>query len=336
MHCPYCEWRCDLEAGRLGVCRMYLVEHDRVVERFPHRWSTVGVSRVESLPFYHAYPGSRCLTIGTFGCNLLCRYCLNGFVARRDPDDLVDQMMDLGVEEVVSQARKMGCHSIVFNVNEPVVSLPTLVELGRAARAAGLAMGCLTNAYSTEEATEQLTSVFDFFNIGLKGFAPAFHREYIGIPSVEPVLRNIRRLARDCHVEVTTPVIQAVNEDDLDDIAAFLAEVDPNIPWHVFRLLPEHEMQDADYPGIEDISRRLAGFREKLPYVYFHNFVGSDWVNTACPHCGTEVIQRFSLGCGGDRLQRFDCRGRQCPACGYEIRMLGTHVPWHTREEGMS
>ena len=59
MRCNYCEWRCELDRERYGVCRMYYAEGGEVRERFPNRWSTYAMSRVESLPFYHAYPGSR-------------------------------------------------------------------------------------------------------------------------------------------------------------------------------------------------------------------------------------------------------------------------------------
>jgi pyruvate-formate lyase-activating enzyme len=230
-------------------------------------------------------------------------------------------------EDLVRMAQKLNCQNIVFNVNEPTVSLPELRELKAHAQKAGLPLGCLTNAYGTEESTEILASIFDFLNIGLKGFTSEFHREYIGIKDVEPILRNIRKLAAIRHVEVTTPVIQGVNDGDLDSIAGFLSEIESTIPWHIFRLLPEHEMKDADYPNIEEISRALQNCREKLAYIYFHNFVGSNWVNTGCPKCGYEVIERFSLGCGGDKLDSFNCTGNLCPKCGYEIKMLGGYVP---------
>ena len=72
---------------------MYQVEGDAVRERFPHKWCAYSVSRVESIPFYHAYPGSRCLVIGTAGCNFDCRYCSNSYVAKEDPVSLQDIMV---------------------------------------------------------------------------------------------------------------------------------------------------------------------------------------------------------------------------------------------------
>ena len=136
------------------------------------------------------------------------------------------------------------------------------------------------------------------------------------------MLRNIRRLASDRHVEVTTPVIQGANDNEIDSIADFIAGINISIPWHVFRLLPEDEMKDEAYPSISLINKELTAARVKLPYIYFHNFVGSDWVNTICPSCGAVVIERFSLGCGGDKLNRIYCEDGKCPSCGYKINLI--------------
>lgn len=328
MQCGYCEWRCELGPQRYGRCRMYAVDNGVIKERFPEAWSTYEVTRIESVPFYHAYPGSRCLTIGTSSCNFSCKYCSNGFIAKQDPLLQQDRMFRFSARRLVALAQKLGCDSIIFNVNEPTVSLPSLQLLSQEARAAGLAMGCLSNGYSTPEATELLAELFSFFNISLKGLSDSFNRDYIGIPSVEPVLRTIRRLARTHHLELTTPVIQGQNDHELGDMAGFIAGLDREIPWHLLRLLPEDEMKDAVYPDIMRISRELQGVRAQLPYVYFHNFVGSEWVNTHCPNCADVVIERFSLGCGGDQLQRFDCLNGGCPACGQRIRLLeeGDHA----------
>jgi pyruvate formate lyase activating enzyme len=269
------------------------------------------------------------MIIGTSSCNLNCKYCSNAYVAKEDPEKIQDGMHDLSPQELVQTARKLGCHNIVFSINEPTMSLPTLLKVAEEAKMAGIPMGCLTNAYTTEESTELLGSIFSFFNIGLKGLAMEFNRDYIGIPSADPILRNIRRLAKTSHVEVTTPVIQSINDGEFDEIVRFLVSVDREIPWHVFRLLPEHQMKDAQYPNIEAINQALNSVRKWLPYIYFHNFVGSDWVNTLCPNCGSDVIERFSLGCGGDRLNRFLCDDNHCQNCHQEIKLLGGKVAWN-------
>lgn len=323
MQCSFCEWRCDLTGGKIGVCHMYEEVDGEVRERFPYLWSSCSPSRIESIPFYHVMPGSRALTIGTMGCNFRCRYCSNAYIAKEDPVVARDRMLFFPPAEVVRKAKQMGCRSIVFNVNEPAVSFPSLLALAEEARRENLPMGCLTNAYTTEESTELLASIFSFFNIGLKGLSTSFNRKYIGIPSAGPILRNIRKLATTRHVEVTTPILESANDREMEEIAGLLAEVNQEIPWHIFRLLPEDEMKETRYPNIESIAAALDSVRSRLSYVYFHNFVGSEWVNTICPGCGRAVVERFSLGCGGDRLKSFSCVKAGCPHCGRRIRLLG-------------
>lgn len=322
MRCNYCERRCEITGGGTGFCRMYTGDENGIRERFPHRWSSCGSSFMESIPFYHAYPGSRCLAVGTFSCNFRCRYCSNAYIAKEDPETQQDRMYHLTPRELVSMAQKHNCRSIIFNVNEPTVSIPSLLDVAEEARAAAIPVGCLTNGYTTVESTELLASIFSFFNISIKGISRHFNRTYIGIESSEPVLRNIRRLAQDRHVEITTPIIQGANDGEIDAIAEFLVGVDPEIPWHVLRLLPEDEMKDAEYPNIQAIDAALQSVRQRLPYVYFHNFVGSEWVNTLCPDCGSVVIERISLGCGGDKLKDLRCENGRCPDCGLKIKVL--------------
>ena len=264
MRCSYCERRCEIAGGKTGFCRMYIVCEGEIKERFPHRWSACGTSQVESIPFYHIYPGSRCLTIGTTSCNFRCRYCSNAYIAKECPEHQQERMFNLPADELVAMAKKLNCHSIIFNVNEPTVSIPSLVEVSREAGVAGVKMGCLTNGYMTEESAEILASVFSFFNISLKGISDSFNTAYIGIDSSKPVLRNIRRLASNRHVEVTTPVITGGNDNEIDSIADFIAGVNPSIPWHVFRLLPEDEMKGEEYPDIGYIDNALIVSRKKL------------------------------------------------------------------------
>ncbi|NLW92546.1 MAG: radical SAM protein [Syntrophomonadaceae bacterium] len=329
MRCNYCEWRCDLNENKHGVCKMYYEEKGVIKERFPNRWCTCGISKIESIPFYHAYPGSKSMVIGTSSCNFDCRYCSNSYIAKEEPAKQQEGNYEFTPEELVRMAQKQRCHNIVFNVNEPTVSMPSLIEVSQAAKKAGMSMGCLTNAYMTEEASDIIASIFSFINISLKGMAAEFYREYIGIKDGQPILRNIKRLARTNHIEVTVPVIQTINDHELDEMAGFLAEIDRDIPFHVFRLLPEYKMKDCEYPSIDRINESLMLVREKLNYVYFHNFVGSDWVNTVCPDCGAEVIERLSLGCGGDRLTRFHCLDNHCQVCGREISLLGSKTDWN-------
>ncbi|MBN1486236.1 MAG: radical SAM protein, partial [Anaerolineae bacterium] len=134
MICPFCERRCELGPETLGFCRMYHFVDDQVVERYPHRYSSLGISHIEAIPFYHFQPGSRTMILGTAGCNFDCKYCSNAYVARSEPEPLL--YFELTPERVIALANQEGCHNIAFAINEPTVSYPSLRELAYKAKEA--------------------------------------------------------------------------------------------------------------------------------------------------------------------------------------------------------
>ena len=333
MQCNYCERRCNIAENKSGICQAYTFTNDEIQEEYPFHWTSMGVSHIESIPFYHIYPGSRSLLIGSIGCNFDCSYCSNSYVAKENPEKVFKYT--LKPEQVVSKCRQLGCHNIVFAINEPVMSLPSLLELSRVCKRNHIEMGCLSNGYMTEESAKLMADIFSFINISLKGMSSEFYLKYTGAPTVEPVLRNIEYFYSRIHLEMTTPIIQTVNDRDIPAITSFIKKLDPAIPWHVFRLLPEYHMKEMEYPAINEINIALQGAREQLDYIYFSNFVGSDWVSTICPECGKMLIERISLGgCGGKVINYCldDTRPGSCPACGHSINVKGGKISWEAGE----
>ena len=67
-----------------------------------------------------------------------------------------------------------------------------------------------------------------------------------------------------CHLEVTTLVIPGLNDDpdEIDAAAAWLASLDPAIPYHLTRFFPCHRMLDrpptpvSALHALADVARR--------------------------------------------------------------------------------
>ncbi len=331
MKCNYCEWRCDLTEDQVGICKMYQEINGEIKEKYPNKYTTYMAAHIESIPFFHVYPGSRTLLIGSSGCNFNCHYCSNAHVAKGSPEELF--MFEISPSKIIQIAQKTGCHNIVFGVNEVTMSLPTMVEVARLAKAENIPLGCLTNAYMTEDSCHIFADIFQFINISLKSLSSDFYNKYVGIKNVQPILRNIERLATDCHIEITTPIVQSINDHEIPDICKFIHSINSQIPWHVFRLLPEYKMADIDYPNINDLSRLLFDAQGYLPYIYFGNFMGSEWVNTLCPKCRNVVIERISTGgCGGKTTNNF-LNNNQCPTCNTKIPLYGEHTLWDSKDK---
>jgi pyruvate formate lyase activating enzyme len=149
MRCNYCEWRCELKEGNTGVCGAYIMKNGAIKEKLPHHWSSLNVVHIESLPFYHAYPGSRSLSIGSSGCNFDCSYCSNSYIARVSPSELF--LYHLGPKEIIKRVKQTGCHNIDFALNEPMVSLQSLQELGEEADGIWLGEFIKSNTFNDDQ-----------------------------------------------------------------------------------------------------------------------------------------------------------------------------------------
>lgn len=329
MECPYCERRCQLDENKSGFCGMYSLGDGRAIERFPHRYSSAIISHIEAVPFFHFQPGSRTLLLGGAGCNFDCHYCSNAYVARSDPDPLL--VLHLPPERVVAFAKKTGCHNIAFAVNEPTVAMPTLLELASVAERHDLPVGVLTNGYTRPEVTETMGRAFRFVNVSLKSLSDEFYRRFIGVEGAEVVQRNVEVLRSLTHLEITTPLVQGLNDREIPDIVAFITSIDATIPWHVFRLLPEYKMAEFGRPLVEETNAALEEARRRVRYLYFGNFVGSNWVSTRCPGCETVVLERISMGGCGAKLVDHSIRDGRCASCGQTLP-VGDPVAWNSKE----
>lgn len=333
--CPFCERRCRLDEGdsrisRTGFCKMYHLVNGHVAERFPNRYSSLFISHIEAVPFYHFQPGSRTLVLGGAGCNLDCHYCSNAHVARSEPEPLL--IHHLTPQRVIALSRQNGCHNIAFAVNEPTVACPSLLELAHVAQEEGFPFGVLTNGYMQPDIAARMGEAFAFVNVSLKSISDSFYQKFAGVPSAESVMANIGILRQKTHLEISTPIVQGLNDQDIPLITSFIASIDPQIPWHVFRLLPEYKMAGYDRPAIEEVNEALEAARQQLPYIYFGNFVGSHWVSTLCPQCNSVAVERINLGGCGAKALSYNLRDGRCATCGYALPIAGSPVAWNSNE----
>jgi pyruvate formate lyase activating enzyme len=224
--------------------------------------------------------------------------------------------------EVVARARETGCRSISYTYTEPTIFFEYAHECARLASAAGLKNVFVTNGYMTREALDLIGADLHAANVDLKGFTDTYYRDVVGA-RLKPVLDSIRRMVeRDIWVEVTTLLIPGLNDGDeeLHRLAAFLASLSPDIPWHVSRFHPTYRMLDVPPTPTSSIERALRiGREEGLRYVYGGNLPGHDSESTRCPCCGNIVIERR-----GFSIQRTRLEGNRCRECGADIPLVLT------------
>ena len=128
MQCGYCEWRCDLDGGALRRMPDVLCGPGRnqgaLSQPLEHAASPDGVD----VPFYHAIPAAGRLVIGTMPAAISAAATARTPTSRKQrPGREARADVRTDARRAGAQARKLACHSIVFNVNEPTVSLPSLL-----------------------------------------------------------------------------------------------------------------------------------------------------------------------------------------------------------------
>lgn len=315
--CRLCHHRCRLGPDKFGICG---VRQNRAGKLYTHVYGEViaaHIDPIEKKPLYHFLPGSRSLSIATSGCNFRCSFCQNWQISQNSKGERKDfSGRALSPREIVATAKKQGCASISYTYTEPTIFFEYALDTARLANEAGLGNNFVTNGYMTREALETIQPYLDACNVDLKSFRDEYYRTLCGA-HLGPVLDSIRSMREmDIWVEVTTLVVPGRNDStkELTEIAAFIAEVDRDIPWHISRFHPDFQFQESHPTPVDTLRKALAIGREQgLRYIYIGNVWGES-EGTFCPKCGNRVIERSGFSITKDQLQE----GR-CPYCEYAI-----------------
>lgn len=235
--------------------------------------STTANSRpwIEKKPLRHFHPGSRVLSVGSFGCNLHCPFCQNASIAAAGEETYTQ---DCPPEQLVQKAmelREKGNIGLAYTYNEPLVGYEYVRDCAQRVHQAGLYNVLVTNGTIEEEPWRELLPLLDAVNIDLKGFTESWYRRLGG--DLETVKRSIILAASSCHVEVTTLIVPGENdsEDEMRALSAWLSSVSPDIPLHVSRFFPRHHMQDRPPTPVSTVYGLRNIAREQLRYVYTGN-----------------------------------------------------------------
>jgi len=315
--CFLCHHRCQIAESKFGVCG---VRQNREGTLFTHVYGNViaaHVDPIEKKPLYHFLPGTTSFSIATIGCNFRCPFCQNWQISQSRTKDMKSESGSrLPPEEVVHQAKSHGCRSISYTYTEPTIFFEYAFDSARLAKKEGLANVFVTNGFMTPEALETIHPYLDACNVDLKSFKESFYKEFCRA-RLEPVLDSISLMKRlGIWVEVTTLVIPDQNDDEeeLTQIARFIHDLDPDIPWHISRFHPDYQFTEARPTPVETLRKAFEiGRKEGLHYVYVGNVMGVA-EDTLCPHCRTVLIPRQGFFIGATKLH-----DSACPSCGSPI-----------------
>ena len=290
VHCRLCPHGCRIRPGEAGICRVRCNRGGTLYAANYGQVSGLALDPIEKKPLYHFYPGSLILSAGSWGCNLSCGFCQNwASVTRQYPTRTLTpaQLADLALSLV-----DRGNCGVAFTYTEPLMWYEFVRDAAPLVRERGLKTVLVTNGFIRERPWLELLEHIDAVNIDLKAFRPDFYRRWCG-GSLAPVRRAIAAAAERCHVEITTLLIEGRNtgEEEIRELAAFIAAIDPGIPLHLSRYHPAHKWtQPPTDPGLIRALADLA--REQLDHVSTGNLPESWQLPTRCPRCKHVLVRR--------------------------------------------
>jgi pyruvate formate lyase activating enzyme len=321
VQCDVCPRACRLHEGQRGLCFVRAREHDTVVLTTWGRSSGFCVDPIEKKPLNHFLPGTAVLSFGTAGCNLACRFCQNWDISKsREVDTLADQAAP---ETIAYAARALGCRSVAFTYNDPVVFLEYAVDVAEACHALGIRTVAVTAGYVCADPRRELFRHMDAANVDLKSFDEAFYHR-ITAGHLAPVLETLEYLVRETQVwvEITTLLIPGHNDSngEIDALTGWVVDrLGPDVPLHFTAFHPDWKMRDvAPTPPATLAGARAIARRNGVRHAYTGNVHDRDGGSTWCHACGLRLVDRDWYEIAGSLLTddgRCGRCGTRCPGC---------------------
>ena len=295
VHCFLCGHQCRIAENKFGLCNVRKNEAGTLYSLVYGKAIATNVDPIEKKPLYHFLPGSKSFSIATPGCNFRCGFCQNWEISQMDIKEAENyQSQDFPPEVVVSEAIHKKCQSISYTYTEPTIYFEYAYDCARLAKEKGLYNVFVTNGFMTKEAIEMIRPYLDAANIDLKYFKDESYRKVCG-GKLQPVLDSIKLMRKlGIWVEVTTLVVPGSNDsqEELKDIAEFLASVDKEMPWHISRFFPNYKFTEQKATPVATLKMAgELGHQAGLKYVYVGNVYG--WGNdTLCHNCRKMLVSR--------------------------------------------
>lgn len=295
IQCDVCPRYCKLHDNQEGLCFVRARRGDALVLTTYGRSSGYCVDPVEKKPLNHFLPGTPTLSFGTAGCNLACKFCQNWDMSKaREMDILADEAPP---ERIALAAEKLGCKSVAYTYNDPVIFLEYAIDVAKACRQRGIRSIAVTAGYMCDAPRREFYQYMDAANVDLKAFTEDFYHKICG-GHLQPVLETLEYIKHEtkCWLEITTLLIPGENDSDaeIDALSKWIAQhLGCDTPLHFSAFHPDFKMLDhgPTPPSTLTRARRIA-MGNGLNFVYTGNVHDEAGSSTYCPSCKHKVIGR--------------------------------------------
>ena len=317
VRCLLCSHNCLIKEGSRGICGVRENQRGTLVSLVYGKVIARHADPIEKKPLFHFLPGSRSYSIATVGCNFKCLFCQNADISQMPTDDNQIIGEDMPPKGIVDDALASRSASISYTYTEPTIYFELALDTARLAVSNGVRNVFVSNGYMTEDCLKEIYPDLHGANVDLKSYNDRFYKELCGA-KLAPVLNTLETMKKmEIWLEVTTLLVPGQNDSrgELQDLAKFLVDLDPNIPWHISRFHPTYRLTDIRPTPPESIHMaKDIGYEAGLKYVYTGNLPGDEGEKTFCHDCGELLIDRT-----GFFIRKNKMKDHHCPQCGADI-----------------
>lgn len=282
--CTVCFRHCEIREGKTGFCGGRLCRNGIIEAGNYGRVTSLALDPIEKKPLRCFHPGSRILSVGSYGCNLRCPFCQNSGISWSEEAfacaQKAERISPEGLVAVAVRCRSRGNIGLAFTYNEPLIGYEFVRDTARLIHQAGMLNVLVSNGTAELSVLEELAPFIDAMNIDLKGFSEQYYREVLG-GDLAMVKAFIARAVQLCHVELTTLIVPGENDSarEMRELSRWIADlkdedgaaIGKEIPLHISRFFPRFHMTDRSPTDVALIYSLAEIAREHLKYVYTGN-----------------------------------------------------------------
>lgn len=245
--CPVCPHHCNLNEGSIGRCRARMNRGGKVVCSNYGKITSIALDPIEKKPLAFFHPGSKILSVGSYGCNLSCPFCQNYDIAAAGEEHFTE-LHTASPERLLEIAKDTipdGNIGIAYTYNEALVGYEFVRDTAKLIHEEGLLNVLVTNGCACLAILEEILPYIDAMNIDLKCFTEDGYKMLGG--DLKTVTDFIEASQSKCHVEITSLIVPGLNDssEEMEDEAKWIASLDPDIPLHITRYFPRYKYSKA-------------------------------------------------------------------------------------------
>ena len=278
--CDVCFRHCKLEENSTGFCGSRTCQNGQIVAANYGKLTSIALDPIEKKPLKMFRPGSKVLSLGSYGCNLRCPFCQNSSISwSHKAFEYKERAEFYTPEEIVKAAldlRVRGNIGLAFTYNEPLIGYEFIRDTAKMAKEAGLENVLVTNGTATKKVLEEIAPYIDAMNLDLKAFTPRFYHDFLD-GDFQMVKDFITGAVQSCHVELTTLIIPSENDspEEMRELSAWVATLEKQfnkkVPLHITRFFPAFKLTDREPTLVSTIMNLVEIAKKNLEFVFAGN-----------------------------------------------------------------